>query len=355
MIKLFAPYVPPGTADAIKQTLASGQLAQGPCVDEFERRFGKLFGHEYCVSTNSGTAALELAYDLIGLKKGDEVITTPLTCTATNIPLIRRGVKIIWADILKSTLCINPVDVHAKLTSKTRMVVQVHLGGIKADCGTIHVPIVSDACQALGIFNGNYTCCSFQAIKHITTGDGGMLVLDNEAEYKKAKLMRWFGIDRELPEDTGWSTYKTRMMCFDINLAGGKMHMNDIAATMGLVALRHYTTVLRYRERMFDIYRYRLDKDRISGLTLVDSQENTCWLATVLVEKRDDFARKLFGAGIETNIVQVRNDTYKIFGGVRVDLPVLDSIEGKYISLPLGMHTSEDEINYICDTIIKGW
>jgi len=353
MIKLFSPYIPKGTYKAVEKVLSSGQLAQGQKVDEFEYNFSKLFKVKYPVSLNSGTSALELAYELINLKPGDEVITTPLTCVATNLPLLRRGVKIVWADILDDTLCINPLNVKAKLTERTAAVVQVHLGGVGADVGKLHIPVVSDACQALGVCNGDYNCYSFQAIKHITTGDGGMLVVNNELDYKKAKLLRWFGVNREREIENNYESYRTRMMCFDIEYPGTKRHMNDIGAAMGIEGLKHYQTTLAYRKKLFDIYKKRL-KD-ICDIKLIDGKTNVYWLATVLVYRRDDFARMLFDAGVECNVVQVRNDQYKIFGGINAGLPVLDRIQDKYVSLPIGMHVLEEDVEYICDKIEEGW
>lgn len=353
MIKLFSPYIPEGVIANLTKTLSSGCITQGDKVDEFEKEFSKLFNVRYAVSMNSGTSALETAYDLIGLKEGDEVITTPLTCAATNIPLLARKVKIVWADINERTLCIDALDIKSKITDKTKAIIQVHLGGVCSNIGVFHIPVVSDACQALGIFTGDLTACSFQAIKHITTGDGGMLVVNNKEAYQKAKLLRWFGIDREIESKNSWESYKTRMMCFDIEMLGYKRHMNDIAATMGLAGLSHYRSIVRHRKKIFNIYKINLLD--LSGIKLIDGETNVCWLATVLVERRDDFARKLFDAGIETNLVQVRNDIYKLFGRKREDLPVLNSIEDKYISIPIGMHVSEEDAHYISETIKGGW
>ena len=353
MISLFSPYIPQEASGEVTKILKTKWITQGPGVKEFEKEFEKLFNVKNAVAVNSGTSALETAYDLIGLKAGDEVITTPLTCTATNIPLLQRGCKIVWADVLEDTLCINPKDVDNKVSHKTKAIVKVHLGGIGARTYFYRdVPIISDSCQALGIFSGDFTCCSFQAIKHITTADGGMIMVP-DGYYKNAKLMRWFGIDREREITNDWTAYKERMMSFDIEMIGYKRHMNDIAATLGLVGLRHYQEVMEHREKIFNIYRTRL-KD-IDGIKLVDSDVNVYWLATLLVERRDDFAKRLWEYGIETNIVQIRNDIYNIFGGIRQDLPVMNSIENKYISIPIGMHVSEENAHYICDIIKSGW
>lgn len=355
MIDLFQPYVPKAAREGLYDVSGTRWIGQGPKVDQFEKDFCDKFQLEYgrAISVNSGTAALETAYDLVDLKPGDEVISTPLTCTATNLPLLRRGVKIVWADIRETDLCIDPLDVRAKMTEKTKAVVQVHLGGCRADVGKLHVPVISDACQALGIFNGDYTCNSFQAIKHITTGDGGMIYCPDEDSAKKAKLLRWFGIDREKKIANNWQAYTKRAMTFDIELPGCKRHMNDLNAVMGIEGLKVYKQVLDHRRNSFFIYQDRLHD--MSGIRLINGNDNKYWLATVIVEDRDNFAAKMFEAGIDTNVVQVRNDIYDIFGGKREDLPVMNAIEHKYLSLPLGMHVSTDEIHYICDCIERGW
>lgn len=343
----------------VSDTLRSRFIGQGPKVEEFEIQFKKLFSVPNAISVNSGTSALETAYDLIKLKEGDEVISTPLTCTATNLPLLKRGVKIIWADILEDTLCIDPLDVRSKLTENTKAIIQVHLGGIKADVGLLHnneqkkIPVVSDAAQALGIFNGDYTCCSFQAIKHITTADGGLIVCPNEDEARKAKLLRWFGIDREKKIAENWQAYRERQMTFDIEVLGTKRHMNDISAAMGLIGLRHYQSIMEYRKKLFNLYCELLKE--VKGIKIIDGKVNTYWLFTVLVEDRDNFAKKMYSLEIDTNVVQVRNDIYSVFGGKRTDLPVMNKVEHKYISLPLGLNVSEQDVHFICSAIRGGW
>lgn len=358
MIDLFRPYVPKEAIEAVVDCMRDRFIGQGPRVDRFEKMFGQKFHQQGCVALNSGTAALETAYDLIGIKEGDEVISTPLTCTATNLLLLRRGAKIVWADILKDTLCIDPIDVRAKLTEKTKAIVQVHLGGIKADVGLVNgingaIPVVSDAAQALGIFNGDYTCCSFQAIKHITTGDGGMLVCPSPDEARQAKLMRWFGIDREKKIANNWQAYQHRKMTFDIEVAGTKRHMTDMAAAMGMVGLEDYEDVISHRGDLWATYATKLMN--VPGIKVLDGPDNTFWLATVMVDRRDDFARMMFEGDVDTNVVQVRNDIYKIFGGKRADLPVMNEVEEQYLSLPLGMHVTVEDVEYICDLIKKGW
>lgn len=352
MLDLFHPFIPFKVKSEVADTLNTRWIGQGPKVDLFEKRFQEKFAQEYCVSMNSGSSALETAYELVGIQPGDEVITTPLTCTATNIPLLRMGAKIVWADIDPNTLCISRADILQKITSKTKAIVNVHLGGIENDLGNMPVPVIADACQALGVFNGNYTCNSFQAIKHITTGDGGMLSVNEPGGYKLAKLTRWFGIDRDKKIANNWQSYKERSMTFDIEVLGYKRQMTDISASMGIAGLKYYDYIIKHRGKLFRLYQDLLVD--VKDIEVLDGSNNTYWLCTVLVNRRNEFASMLFEGGVDTNLVQVRNDAYKIFGG-RAKLPFMDGLEDKYISLPLHMNITEDNVRYICDLIKGGW
>lgn len=352
MIELFYPYIPEEAKNEVLETLDSRWIGQGPRCDRFERDFEKKFKVPHAISMNSGSAALETAYELANIQPGDEVITTPLTCTATNIPLLRMGAKIVWADINPATLCIDKEDVLRKITDKTKAVVNVHLGGIENDLGHLTVPVIGDACQALGVFTDDYVCNSFQAIKHITTGDGGMLSLKHSGEARRAKLIRWFGIDRQKKIVNNWKSYTERKITFDIEIFGYKRQMTDIAAAMGIAGLRYYDRVIAHRKKLFNLYKELLNN--IPDVILIDGKKNTYWLCTVLVGGRDDFARMLFENEVDTNLVQVRNDVYSIFGE-KAKLPVMDSIEYRYISLPLNMRITEDDVRTVCGLIKRGW
>lgn len=337
------PYVPKEAIGGVVETLNSRWIGQAHKVDRFEEIFKKKFKQKSAVAVNSGTAALELAYDLIGLKPGDEVITTPLTCTATNIPLVRRGVKLVFADISKKTLNIDVEDVKRKITKKTKAIVHVSLGGIPSKIPSFDgIKIVHDAAQALGVFNENddYTMCSFQAIKHVTTGDGGMLVCKDMEDDKKARLWRWFGIDREVKIANNWEPYKQRKILFDIEYPGYKFQMNDIAAALGIAGLGKYTSIINKRKRIFEVYKK-------AGLPLVDAPGNTYWLATLLVNDRDGFSQHMRQGGVETNVMQVRNDLYKIFKPFKSDLPNMDWVEGRYICIPIHNKMNMEDARYV--------
>lgn len=344
------PYVPEEAITEVSAVLGTRWIGQGPKCEEFEQEFERHFGLQSgtAVAVNSGTSALELAYDLLGIDGLDEAITTPLTCTATNIPLVRRGCELVFADINRDTLNISAEDVLNKITDNTKAIVNVHLHGVQSDLPDFGIPVVDDACQALGIFRpeARFTACSFQAIKHLTTGDGGMLVCRDPEEAKEAKLRRWFGIDRERKLANNWQPFKNRKILFDIEYPGFKYQMHDIAAAMGLAGLRHLNETQAHRVNIFSIY-----KD--AGLPMVDGPVNRYGYACLLVEKRDEFCAAMSEAGIETNVMQVRNDLYSIFQPFRTSLPGMDWVEERYICIPLHNKMTLEDAEYVAEVAAK--
>lgn len=351
IINLFWPsYDGKDIQDKIKELfpedMSNRWLGEGPVTKELEKEFGKKFNYEYCLSTNSGSSALELAYHLLGLKPGDEVIVPVLTCTATNIPLLRKGVIPVFVDI-KNDLTIDPNSVKAKIRLKTKAIVVVTLGGLPIDkeifkiSQRFGIPIIIDAAQSLGVpeKQGDYICYSFQAIKHFTSGDGGMLVLRNKKQYKRAKRLRWFGIDRESKMRNDWQPYKQREMTMDIEEAGYKFQMNDVAASIAISGLKNSDKWLKYRKKIGEYYKNNLKCPVIIG--------GSYWLAGILVDDRDRIAKELKEAGIETNMAHIRNDEFTIFKKFKTNCPNMDKIESKYLYIPINIRMTLEDAKYV--------
>lgn len=364
-IVLFHPHMPKKAVEYVTDTLHSRWIGQGPKVDLFEKKFSERFSPDFVsIATGSGTDALHLAYILAGLQPGDEVIAPVFTCTATNIPFLYMGVKVVFADIQAGTLNIDPKVVSSLLNAKTKAIACVHYGGLPCDMkelGAIaakwKIPIIEDAAHALGAtYQGkligsisDFTMFSFQAIKHITTGDGGMLTLKDKTLVDKAKRIRWFGIDRSAKQMGIWEN--------DLKEVGYKYQMTDIGAAMGLAALEEFDQTLSLRRKLFAAYEKGLKN--ISGLGFVGGgytdREHAAWLCTVIVERRFDLQKKLREHHIESNQVHYRNDRYSIFGGRRNNCPNMDAIEDKYLVLPLHTKMSKKDVERICSVIKSGW
>ncbi len=347
-------------------------IGDGAVVKEFEQKIGEFLADIYpsssynCVAVNSATAALHLAYILAGIKKGDEVIVPVLTCTATNHPLLWLGAKPVFADIQEDTLNIDPKDVEKKITGKTKAIVVMHNGGLPCDMDEIltiakknNLKVIEDAAQAFGGEYkgrklgtiGDYGCFSFQAIKTLTCGDGGMLICKNEEDAKRAKRLRWYAIDREqqkkrdsLVPSKFCKMFEQRAMTFDIEETGYKYNMTNIDAAIGLANLEKIYDWLKYRKELADTYRENLPDKYL----LRKEDGNANWLFQILVDDREDFQKKMGKQGIETNMVQLRNDIYKIFGGERLNLPNMDRLEDKYVSLPLHCNLTKEDVLQIC-------
>lgn len=364
-IVLFYPHIPKKAIKLVSQTLKSRWIGQGPKVEKFEKRFGNKFcGSRASVAVGSGTDALHLAYLLAGIRKGDEVIAPVFTCTATNIPLLYIGAKIKFADVKKDSLNIDAKHVANLVNHKTRAIICVHYGGLPCDMDELskiaeryRIPIIEDAAHAVGAFYkgksigsiSDFTMFSFQAIKHMTTGDGGLLSLKDKSLKPKADRIRWFGIDRTAKQKAIWDN--------DLKEIGYKYQMTDIAAAMGLAALDEIDQVLRLRKLLLKTYEKNLTN--IPGMRVVGSgyndREHAAWLCTVIAENRYNLQIKLRRNKIESNQVHYRNDRYSIFGGRRKDLSNMDGIEDKYLVLPLHTRMTVDDVMKICRIIKSGW
>ena len=367
-LPLFHPYVSKKAIPEVVKVLCSKFIGQGPLIPEFEIAFAKKFKTKYAVATNSGTSALHLAYILAGVGPGDEVIAPILTCSATYLPILYLGASPVFCDI-KGDLTIDPLDLEKKITKKTKAISVVHYGGCVCDMAKItaiakkhRLNVIEDAAQAVGAkYQGKYTgtlgdfgCFSFQAIKHLTTVDGGMLTMKNKDDYEKAKRIRWFGIDRDLKIKKGWQQFKDwerREMTYNVWEVGYKYHMNSFNAALGLVHLKELDRILSYHKKLNNLYRKLLAK--VKGVEFLPQKKgDTHWLMNVLVDGRDNFAETLKNAGIETNMVHIRADVYTLFKPyAKGKFPNMDKLERKYLCLPLHMKIREKDVRFICNVI----
>jgi perosamine synthetase len=365
-IVLFHPHIPKKAIANVTKVLKTRWIGQGPRVAEFETEFAQRFaGKGTALAVGSGTDALHLAYILAGLQPGDEVITPVFTCTATNIPFLYMGVKIVFADIEPDTLNIDINHVRKLITPKTKAIVCVHYGGLPCDMDELweigkqhNIRIIEDAAHALGAtYKGKYigevsdfVMYSFQAIKHLTTGDGGMLVVQCPKLVEKGKRVRWFGIDRAAKQNGIWEN--------DITEIGYKYQMTDISAAIGLAGLEEFDAMLAHRKKLWAAYKKELKN--MAGIQLIGinytDRKHAAWLCTVIVENRERLMQKLRAHGIESSQVHYRNDRYSIFGGrLEGAFPNMDSLEDNYLVLPLHTKMKVKDVTRICKVLAEGW
>ncbi|MDY0279359.1 MAG: DegT/DnrJ/EryC1/StrS family aminotransferase [Salinivirgaceae bacterium] len=362
MIPLIKPFIPNRDLlmPRLEQILYSGYIAEGEAVAEFEQKLSQLLCNPYSLVLNSGTAALHIALTLIGVKQGDEVISTALTAEPTNTTIVLTGAKVVFADVDVNTGLISAESIEKNITDKTKAIIVVHYAGMVCDMDRINriskqynIPVIEDASHAFmskynGEYIGNnspYTCFSFQAIKHLTTVDGGLICLKNEKDYNRARKLRWFGLDKKIPR-----------LESDITEAGFKYHMNNVNATIGLVQLEQLEeNVLKYIEngRFFDEQLQDVD-----GITLIPYSPNTSpsyWLYTMKVERREDFIKMMADNGVMVSPLHLRNDRHSVFNASDAQLPNLDTFYTSFIHIPCGWWLSEEDKYKIVELIKRGW
>jgi dTDP-4-amino-4,6-dideoxygalactose transaminase len=377
-VPLFKVFMASSASTEVAKVLNSGFIGQGPKVEEFESSLRSYFDFDYVLTLNAGTSVLHLALHMLkqkafgwpGMEPGDEVLATPLTCTASNWPILANNFKIKWVDIDPKTMNMDLGDLARKMSSKTKAIMLVHWGGYPNDLDKLKIiqekykeihgfkpAIIEDCAHAFGSkFNGklvgthgNISMFSLQAIKHVTSLDGGILLAPHKELYSRGKLMRWYGIDRN-------SDRKDFRCEANIDEWGFKFHMNDICATVGMENLKYSGQVIETHKSNAAYYDHNLKNT--PGITLLDRDprmDSSFWIYSLLVDNRYDFQRKMKEYGIQCSQVHERNDKHTCVSEFKSILPSLDSVIGKLSAIPVGWWVSEEDREYIVDCIKKGW
>jgi len=362
MVSLVKPYIPPKEEllPEIEKVLYSGYIAEGEAAWAFEDGIRELIGNPNTLAVQSGTAALHLALLMLNVGPGDEVISTPMTSEPTNTTIAITGAKVVWADVDPNTGLLDPVSVRSKITEKTKAIMLVHYAGMVCDMDAFNklsqetgIPVIEDAAHSLGAkydgkvigSNSRFTCFSFQAIKQLTTVDGGAIALKNPEDVAPIRKLRWFGLDK-----------KVARLENDITRAGYKYGINNLTGIIGVIQLKHIADVLgRYigNGKFYDTALQGVD-----GVTLVPYYQNTepsYWLYTMKVENRDDFCRMMEDIGVTASPLHHRSDTHSVFAASRCDLPNMDDWYSKFVHIPCGWWVDDETREKIVDAIKKGW
>ena len=396
VIPLFKVYMSPNAKQAVNNVLDSGFIGEGPRVKEFEHELKKYFDatkEYYDITTvNSATSAEHLLYSYFkkdreiitevydgvafttdkweALQPDDEILTTALTCTATNWPIINEGLNLRWVDVDPLTCNMSLDSLEKEINEKTRIITVVHWGGNPIDLDRLNnivtdakekygreIIVIEDCAHSFGSmykgknvgFTGNYSTFSLQAIKHITSGDGGFIGVPSQSVSKDFRILRWYGIDREGP--------RADFRCeADVLEAGYKYHMNDISAAIGLSNLKDAQSIIDTNKSNGQYYNDALAE--IEGITVipqVDGAESAYWLYTFHAERRDDLMKHLDEHGIKSSRVHERNDKHTCTIPYRTELPGVDQAVKTMISIPVGYWVTPEDREYIVDCIKKGW
>lgn len=371
-LPLSRPTISKETIDEVVKVLESGWLATGPLTQKFEAELSKYYLDRKVACFTSATAGLQASLMAIGIKPGDEVITTPLTFVATGNVIAMLGAKPVFVDIERDSFNIDANKIEEACTDRTKAIMPVHYAGLPVDMDPIYeiakrrnLRVIEDAAHAFGTSYkgrkigtfGDIQVFSFHPIKNMTSGEGGCVVLDSEKELKTLGLQRFHGIDRSI-----WDRFsKNGSVYYDVVFPGFKSNMSDIQAAIGLHQLnevemmneRRRSLSLRYREA----FKGMEDKFTMQGIPQYDFIHSGHLFPICLVDetKKDEFMAflKENSVGSTPYYTPLHLFSYyqREFGYKEGDFPEAEYVGKRIVCLPLYYSLQETEQDYIIDVV----
>ncbi len=361
--------------DAVQQVLASGWLTTGPVTMEFEKQFAAYVGCKHALAVTSCTAALQLALDAIGLKEGDEVLVPSCTFTATAEVVTYFGARPVLCDSLPGGFNIDPADAERRVTSRTRAIIPVHLAGEPCDMDAIqavanrhNLRVIEDAAHTLpASYRGKQvgtisemTAFSFYTTKTITTGEGGMLVTDDDNYAERIGLMRLHGIGRD-----AWKRYsKAGSWFYEVREAGYKMNLPDLLSALGVEQLKKANRFWEQRREIAAYYQKELGKIEELDMPPGDSKDvEHSWHLFILRLRsdllnisRDQFIEELKDAGIGTSVhfIPLHRHPYYVreFGARAEDFPQAEANYVRSLSIPIFPDMTMAQQKRVVDSVV---
>ncbi len=363
MIPVYQPYHDEKEIKYLKKVIESGWWGMGPKTTEFESKFAAYVGTRYALGLNSATAALHLALLCIDIK-GWEVISPAMTFVSTNHSILYNGGIPVFCDIEPDNLNVTADEIKKLITSKTKAIIVVHYGGYACDMDPImelarsnDLYVIEDCSHACGGKYkdymlgsiGDFGCFSFQAVKNLSTGDGGMLVTNNEEWAARIKRLRWVGISKDTFERGAGNSYD---WFYDVTEPGFKYHMNDIIAAIGLAQFEKLEWMNERRRYWSDRYRDEFSRfPQIKCPPLKDYMFPACHNFVIKVENRDLLRAELLKNGITTGVHYYPNHLFDMYKPWYRELSVSEKIWKQLVTLPLYPDLSEADFKLITDSI----
>ncbi|MBM3784995.1 MAG: DegT/DnrJ/EryC1/StrS family aminotransferase [Acidobacteria bacterium] len=369
-IPVFRPSITDAEVDAVTTTLRSGWLGSGPKVRELEGQFAAFAATRYAVATTNGSAALTAAMAGLGIGAGDEVLIPSFTWPSVFQVIRTLGAVPVFADIEPDYLTLDPRDAARRITPRTRGIVVVHHGGhpaflpaLKALAEDAGVWLIDDAAHACGTIAADgkrigghtrATCFSFNAVKNLSAGDGGMLTTDDADLARAARQYVSLGLDRDTFSRYGPGNDKDdRRWFYDPQMVGQRLHMNDIAASLAQVQLARLDGMNARRAALAERYSQAFRES--PRFRFVHAQPGTkpSWhMFTLLVPDRDRFIRHMASAGIAVGVHYRPIHEYSLAAPWTVPLPVTEDIARRTTTLPLYPDLSEDDQLRVIDAAV---
>jgi len=353
----------------VVEVLNEEWITTGPRIDEFETNLSAYIGCSHAIAVNSGTSALDIAVKALDIPVGSEVITTPFTFVATPNSILYNNLKPVFSDIREDTRNIDPDDIRKRIGDKTRAITYVDYAGHPCDFDEIKeiaeeydLYLIEDACHAIGAEyhgkkTGNFadiTVFSFHPVKHITTGEGGALVTDDDVLVRKLRMLRNHGIDRNARDrfgpEAGWA--------YDIVELGRNYRMTDFQAALGISQLKKLDGFIKRRNEIAKIYNSEFEGfDYIENPVTLPNIRHAWHIYTVLLKgvDRNNLFTELRKRGIGVNVHYIPSYRFTYYQNHVVpgdlSLPVTEDVFNRIITLPLYPKMSDEDIYTVIDTV----
>jgi UDP-4-amino-4,6-dideoxy-N-acetyl-beta-L-altrosamine transaminase len=356
---------------SVVDTLRLDWITQGPKVEEFEKGLADYCRAEYAIAVSSGTAALQLACAAAGITAGDEVITTPITFAATANAAVHLGARLVFADIKEDTLNISPVEIRKRLSLKTRAILPVDFAGLPAELDKIaeiargkNITVIEDACHALGAEYGgrrvgslaDMTVFSFHPVKHITTGEGGMVLTNDEALYKEMRSLRHHGIVRQGNGEDPWY--------YRVVHPGYNFRITDFQCALGLSQMNKLDGFIKRRREI--AARYDAVFSGMEEIVLPPRGSNSkhvyhIYVIQLRTEVLSAGRKEVFAAlraeniGVQVHYIPLHLHPFyrQRFGYKKGDYPVAERYYEKTITLPLFPAMGDGDVNDVIRAVEK--
>jgi len=355
------------------RTLKSGWLTSGEKSKSFEDKFACFIGVKHAVVLSSGTAALFLSLIVNEIQPGDEVITTPFTFISTANVIHHLSAKPVFVDIDKDTFNIDPAKIAQAITKKTRAIIPVHYSGQPSDMKSImdiaksnNLQVIEDAAHALGAEYygkkvgslGNLTCFSFFPTKNITSGEGGMITLNNDKKAKRLLRLRLHGMSKD-----GWKRYaREGSWYYEVHEAGYKFNLSDINAALGLAQLAKIDKLNRKRNTLVNYYLKTISKiPGIKTIKVKPEMKNSWHIFPIWIDKeilginRNQLIQKLWERNIGTSVhfipLHLQPFYQKNYHYKKGDFPVTEKVYDGILSLPLFPDMKKEDVDDVIEAI----
>lgn len=371
-IQLFVPtFRVEECLNEIRECLEKGWTGLGFKTVQFEEAWKNYTGLPFAHYLNSATVGLDMAIDILketkGWADGDEIITTPMTFISTNHAILYNNMKAVFADV-DEYLCLDPKSVKERITDKTKAVIFIGLGGntgrlkeIENICKENNLALILDAAHMAGTRyqdgtlpgkNADVIVYSFQAVKNCPTGDSGMICFKEEKCDEIARKKSWLGINKDtFARTAGTGAYKWK---YDVEYLGHKNHGNSIMASIGLVSLKYLDRDNSYRRTLAQWYDEGFKNfDSIKPIKMAQDCISSRHLYQVIVNNRDELLLALNECGIYPGVHYRDNTEYRMYSYAKGTCPNSLKASESILSLPIHMHLTFEDVQYICDMVKK--